>query len=364
MRLASFCSAQIDFTTSKISYDADKDNVEPVEGETETATATSPPITAAMASWDDNMKEVRGATEEEVAADADNEIVNGMIEIFTPEPASTPLPETTPQTQKLLCTGVSDTTKFECDTASIVFKSAAMFQTRKHEFVVTNKGETQLVYDWKLDNVPASMRPFDAPAQSIPQVPCPFTIEPSDGAIAANSDQQFVVKFSPLEVDDFCYVASCNMPGLATAAARPAEEEDNPNPPPEPLKISMRAKASRPIVHFELGDQNDYLSRRPANLRNELGLFGQIEASSVRAVETESRGTRVRNTKRFHVVNPTASAYHFTWVPQGNPSPAWRCVTSSGMILAGKRGEMVFEYTPDDVNVAESFFRFQIENTR
>ena len=33
------------------------------------------------------------------------------------------------------------------------------------------------------------------------------------------------------------------------------------------------------------------------------------------------------------------------------------------MILAGKRGEMVFEYTPDEVGIAESFFRFKIEGT-
>jgi hydrocephalus-inducing protein len=131
----------------------------------------------------------------------------------------------------------------------------------------------------------------------------------------------------------------------------------------EELAISLRAKSSRPIVHIELGDQNDYLSRRRNDLRNELGLFGQIEASSVRVVELESRGTRVRNTKRFHVINPTSNSYEFSWVPMGNPSPAWRCTTSKGMILAGKRGEMVFEYTPDEVGVAESFYKFKITGT-
>lgn len=56
---------------------------------------------------------------------------------------------------------------------------------------------------------------------------------------------------------------------------------------------------------------------------------------------------------RFYVVNPTNVGYDFSWESQGNPHPAWRCVTQRGMILAGKRGEMVFEYTPDDMEVAE-----------
>lgn len=61
---------------------------------------------------------------------------------------------------------------------------------------------------------------------------------------------------------------------------------------------------------------------------------------------------------RFYVVNPTNVGYDFSWESQGNPHPAWRCVTQRGMILAGKRGEMVFEYTPDDMEVAEVMFPF------
>lgn len=53
------------------------------------------------------------------------------------------------------------------------------------------------------------------------------------------------------------------------------------------------------------------------------------------------------------MVNPTNIGYDFSWESQGNINPAWRCVTPRGMILAGKRGEMVFEYTPDDMETAE-----------
>lgn len=57
------------------------------------------------------------------------------------------------------------------------------------------------------------------------------------------------------------------------------------------------------------------------------------------------------------MVNPTNIGYDFSWESQGNANPAWRCVTQRGMILAGKRGEMVFEYTPDDMETAEVYDR-------
>lgn len=58
---------------------------------------------------------------------------------------------------------------------------------------------------------------------------------------------------------------------------------------------------------------------------------------------------------RFYVVNPTNVGYDFSWEGQGNAHPSWRCVTQRGMILAGKRGEMVFEFTPDDMEIAEVY---------
>ena len=116
----------------------------------------------------------------------------------------------------------------------------------------------------------------------------------------------------------------------------------------------------RPVCHFELVETSDYLPRRAQGLLNELGKKDQIQASQVRCVEVKSVGTRVRNTKRFHVVNPTNGTFEFEWAPCGEPNSAWRCGTPKGMIISGKRGEMIFEYTPDVVGVAEAFFRFKI----
>lgn len=70
----------------------------------------------------------------------------------------------------------------------------------------------------------------------------------------------------------------------------------------------------------------------------------------------------MRNTKRFYVVNPTNSSYEFVWESIGEANPAWKCTTPKGMIMGGKKGEMVFEYTPDsDEEYSEAFYRFKID---
>jgi len=44
----------------------------------------------------------------------------------------------------------------------------------------------------------------------------------------------------------------------------------------------------------------------------------------------------------------------------GAPNAAFRCSTPSGVMLPGRRSEMIFEYTPDSVGVAEAFYRLSI----
>lgn len=63
------------------------------------------------------------------------------------------------------------------------------------------------------------------------------------------------------------------------------------------------------------------------------------------------------NTKRFFVANPTAQGYEFIFkkldddqLPAGaNNSSAnyFKSRTNKGVILSGKKYEMVFEYFPD-----------------
>ena len=38
----------------------------------------------------------------------------------------------------------------------------------------------------------------------------------------------------------------------------------------------------------------------------------------------------------------------------------FRCINNKGVILSGKKSEMVFEYTPDNVGEHESYWIFKI----
>lgn len=62
---------------------------------------------------------------------------------------------------------------------------------------------------------------------------------------------------------------------------------------------------------------------------------------------------QVHNVKRFWVVNPTSLSYSFAWERVQSAHSAqlpssFACSTMTGVVAAGKRYEMVFEYTPAD----------------
>lgn len=86
--------------------------------------------------------------------------------------------------------------------------------------------------------------------------------------------------------------------------------------------------------------------------------------SKFKIIEFESLGTNIKNTKRFMAVNPTSQGYEFEWeeIPNENKQvkPLFKCITNKGTILSGKKSEMIFEYTPDQVGEHESYWLFKI----
>ena len=81
---------------------------------------------------------------------------------------------------------------------------------------------------------------------------------------------------------------------------------------------------------------------------------------SIKVIFFESLGTSIKNTQRFKVINPTNMSYEFAWEPIGVVHPAFNCAIMSGLVLPGKRHEMIFEYTPSSNDVhgfQESFWR-------
>ena len=325
----------------------------------------------AVANWVEGMTVTRRATDEEREAHAEA-VKNGgssgkTLEVFmergfpsvhAPVPEPPHEPSAPPTTQNLLCSAVADTARYECDTTNVSFAPTAMFQRRVYSFEVSNPGGVALPFRFKLEDAvkPGSAlaatrmalahTPGTAPGSGT-LIPCPFSVEPAEGTVPARGNVKVTVRFAPEEVDNFAYTLEARMPTLPSSTP--------------PLSVLLRGSATRPVAHVDLADgASDYLATRAPGLKNDRGAIAPLEATSVRVAQLTSRGLRVRNTQRFCVHNPTAASYDFTWEPCGEPDPSWRCATPKGTVVSGKKGEMVFEYTPDAVGLAEAFFKLCI----
>lgn len=83
------------------------------------------------------------------------------------------------------------------------------------------------------------------------------------------------------------------------------------------------------------------------------------------AIEMTSLGVGVRNVKRFHVLNPTSIPYEFMWESVPVPGretevPVFTAATPRGVVSAGRRYEMLFEFTPRVDKTQESFWNFRV----
>lgn len=93
------------------------------------------------------------------------------------------------------------------------------------------------------------------------------------------------MRFSPTEVeDDIRRLLSIGIKNL--------------DPAQEKLILELDGEVERPICHFELAPTK-YREKNP-----------DVEAK-YNIIEFQSLGTKVKNTKRFYVINPTSLAYDF-----------------------------------------------------
>jgi hydrocephalus-inducing protein len=90
------------------------------------------------------------------------------------------------------------------------------------------------------------------------------------------------------------------------------------------------------------------------------------ERENIKIIEFESLGCKIKNTKRFYIVNPTASSYEFEWrkleeeVNKNNHSNYFKCITPKGSILSGKKFEVIFEYSPETIGTHTVYYNFYI----
>jgi hypothetical protein len=288
-----------------------------------------------------------------------DDVPEGQTATSRSEPVVVPVEEEEEKarTQGLVIKAVSDSMRYEliqgdADTGgagasiahpqgvNINFRPTLMYQTRVHTFIVKNPSKTTLTYQMVIASL-------NAPRQGL----VPFSIEPSSGSIAPDQRVTFKAMFAPLDADDFDATCTMKINGTENVSSQPK------------LLINMSGRSQRPIVHLDL-PVSDYLLRRSPTAIGPHGSASEVLEDGTKALEIASMGVGIRNQKRFYIVNPTDSAYDFIFDPIGpessSPSCPVRCITSRGMLLPGKRFEVIFEYSPLVSGTHEAFFRFLI----
>lgn len=257
-----------------------------------------------------------------------------------PEPAHTVVPQSA-RVLNAKCSAGADLSRYQCDMAPIVFKPTMMFQTRVFAFPVKNLGEARLPFRFSVLLADGS-RMLDGSGY--------YSVEPAAGEIEPGQELEVTVRFSPTEVEDCTRILACEIPHLAEGQ--------------KPLERTLTGRVQRPWCHMEL-QESDYLSsgRRNPDMRGPTGGLGPLDPAT-KVIEFDSLGFRIRNTRRFFVLNPTNIQYEFVWehlpVPgDDRPSP-FRCQTARGTIGGGKRFEMVLDYTPEEDQLREDHWVFRI----
>ena len=223
-------------------------------------------------------KKKEEAVEEEFEVDMTEEESMELIEVL-PEPEITE-EEGEKKEIKLKTSCVIDYATYECSVDRVDFKPTLMYAQRTFKFTMKNTSKINLNYNFKIANMNTGV--LDAGA---------YSIIPKKGSIAPSCDENFIVKFSPVEIEhDFSRILSANILHLS--------------PEQEPLIIEANGIAERPVIHFEL-QPNNYRERKEKEMSS-------ID-SKYKIIEFESLGTNIKNTKRFMAVNPTSGGYEYEW---------------------------------------------------
>merc|ERR1719478_211843 len=210
----------------------------------------------------------------------------------------------------LKLTVAADERAFECETKEITFRKTVLFSTLVHTFSVRNLAESlALPFEWTLQS---AVDPPDVKGARS------YSIEPRSGTIKGGQTQEFSVKFAPEEVYNF---------------------------------------DARLVGDFGTGTPHEIMLH---------GLAKPPLCPKYKIIELESLGTKVKNSKRFYVRNPTGQPFEFYWMEEEPSSQTpFRCLTRRGTILPGKKYLMHFEYTPLDLGIKnlgfhEAFWTFVI----
>jgi adenylate kinase family enzyme len=275
--------------------------------------------------WDDKSKTVRWLINDSKVSSP-----RKIIEAY-PEPQYETLPPPISD-HYLLITAFADYCTYECDATHIKFKGTLMYQTRVYRFNLRNSGKVQLKYAFSL---------YEEDGHAVNQEECPFSISPSSGAIDPGDNLVVTLRFSPKEDAVYNYILACTMQNLAKEC--------------KPLSVKVYGTSLRPFCHFEL-EESDYITseRRSPDTGSSNGV-PSVLPQNTKVIEFGSCGVKVKNTKRFYIVNPTDIPYEFEWSSESSiDQRVFRCLTPKGLVLSNKKYEIIFEFIPESVDLKVS----------
>ncbi|XP_028304635.1 hydrocephalus-inducing protein homolog isoform X2 [Gouania willdenowi] len=313
--------------------------------------------------WDDRPRAMQRLTSTDQVSKSSQ---HPEMKKTVPEPSCSVVKDSV-WTMDLYISAVCDYAKFSCSTENSQFQDTMLYQTRIHELQIANKGSVDVEFSWqivmdssskkaKCEQGGSSPQPSSSAAGSgsppssalegvvshfmgSPEQP-PFHVEPSFGVIKPATEQNFRIRFSPLEVGQFQGMLVCSIPNLKDGDLSPS--------------ISVSGKSLLPHCHFDLED-SDYLSgnRRSSEFISSLDPETKVLEFTTFGISTSQR--------TFTVLNPTGKPYTFEWRCEDRGSSHFRCLTTSGIILSGQRVEVSFEYVAEQLDTVESVWSFMIE---
>ncbi|XP_047385193.1 hydrocephalus-inducing protein homolog isoform X1 [Sciurus carolinensis] len=317
--------------------------------------------------WDDRMRTVKWV---DASRNTPGTLTTKRKVIETdPEPAHSVLEENYRELQIQISANVNYAS-YQCQTNDVNFKDTLVYQTRVFEFDLVNSGHVQLEFSWTSEDTAKAVS-FIMPGQQGSALkdqlsqgtgstldsgidhwnegsPSAFSVEPSSGIVPVGKTQKLKVKFSPLDIGDFESNLFCQIPNLPAGEHAPV--------------LVVKGRSFLPFCHFDLKD-SDYISghRRNPELRGSDS--GPLDKNT-RVIEFSSVGIGGKNLQTFTILNPTNSAYSYSWKSEEieslqNP-PAFTCLTEKGCIHPEKKAEIVFQFTPSHLDITEAFWTFLI----
>ena len=251
--------------------------------------------------------------------------------------------------------------EYECETRDVTFKKTAMFQVRTFTFQVRNTGSVDLHMNWTL---------FSATGDEKSEETI-YTVIPAKAALASGESQSFQIRFAPKEVEDCSRILKACIPNRCDSTSD--------------LVLRVDGTASRPWCHIELPPSPSLKQQWSLPYMESLSEAFSAHREDIRTIEFSSLGIKVRNTKRFKVLNPTSVPLEYVWkrereqtsmdaeggvlgsmkesrhiATSSSKLSLFHCLTERGLIRPGLDVEMVFEFMPQEKALVESFWTLSL----